>query len=100
MGTDEGVLARARERKRQEPHDDNVVTIDGYEDIEAGDEQGMVDVVSNQPVSVAIQANTLNFQLYSGGVFDDEKSCCPSGTTCNVAAMKCEKDGLAMPMGS
>ena len=50
-----------------------VVTIDGYEDIEAGDEQGMVDVVSNQPVSVAIQANTLNFQLYSGGVFDDEK---------------------------
>merc|ERR1711959_552196 len=49
-----------------------VVTIDGYEDIEAGDEQGMVDVVSKQPVSVAIQANHPDFQLYSGGIFDDE----------------------------
>ena len=38
--------------------------------------------------------------LFSSVCCEDKKSCCPSGTTCNVAAMKCEKDGLAMPMGS
>merc|ERR1712176_754182 len=48
-----------------------VVTIDGYKDIEAGDEQEMVKAVSKHPVSVAIQANQQAFQLYTGGVFDD-----------------------------
>jgi len=48
-----------------------VVTIDGFEDISAGNEQAMVEAVSSQPVSVAIQANQQAFQLYTGGVFDD-----------------------------
>merc|ERR1719262_1297577 len=49
-----------------------VVTIDGFEDVEAGNEKEMVEVVTRQPLSVAIQANHPNFQLYTGGVFDDE----------------------------
>mmetsp|Transcript_25 Transcript_25/g.59 ORF Transcript_25/g.59 Transcript_25/m.59 type:complete len:504 (-) Transcript_25:54-1565(-) len=48
-----------------------VVTIDGHEDIPAGDEQEMVKAASKHPISVAIQANHQNFQLYTGGVFDD-----------------------------
>ncbi|QDZ19432.1 papain cysteine protease [Chloropicon primus] len=48
-----------------------VVTIDGFEDVEAGNEEEMIKVVSKQPLSVAIQANHPNFQLYTGGVFAD-----------------------------
>lgn len=48
-----------------------VVTIDGHKDIPAGDEQEMVKAASKHPISVAIQANHQNFQLYTGGVFDD-----------------------------
>lgn len=48
-----------------------VVSIDGFEDIPAGNEHAMIKAVRKHPVSVAIQANHQNFQLYTGGVFDD-----------------------------
>jgi len=50
-----------------------VVSIDGHKDVDEGDEAEMLKVVTNQPLSVAIQANQRFFQLYTGGIFDDEE---------------------------
>uniref|UniRef100_A0A0E0DKY9 Uncharacterized protein n=1 Tax=Oryza meridionalis TaxID=40149 RepID=A0A0E0DKY9_9ORYZ len=47
-----------------------VVTISGYEDVPANDEQALVKALAHQPVSVAIEASGRHFQFYSGGVFD------------------------------
>jgi len=49
----------------------HVVTIDGFEDVPEDDEVALKKAVAHQPVSVAIEADHLEFQLYSGGVFDD-----------------------------
>jgi hypothetical protein len=49
-----------------------MVTIDGYEDVPQYDEVALKKAVSRQPVSVAIEADQRAFQLYMGGVFDDE----------------------------
>ncbi|XP_057963681.1 cysteine proteinase mucunain-like [Malania oleifera] len=46
-----------------------VVTIDGYEDVPAKDENSLKKAVANQPVSVAIEAGGRAFQLYQSGVF-------------------------------
>lgn len=50
----------------------NVVSISNYSDIERNDEKILKRVVSNQPVSVAIQANQPTFQQYSRGIYSDE----------------------------
>jgi len=50
----------------------HVITIDGFEDVPANDEAALLKAVANQPVSVAIEADQRAFQLYVGGVFDDE----------------------------
>lgn len=50
-----------------------VVTIDGYEDVPPNDELALKKAVSRQPVSVAIEADQRSFQLYVGGVYDDEE---------------------------
>lgn len=47
-----------------------LVTISGYEDVPANDEQALVKALAHQPVSVAIEASGRHFQFYSGGVFD------------------------------
>ncbi len=52
--------------------DKRVVTIDGYEDVPPYDEVALKKAASRQPVSVAIEADQRVFQLYQGGVFDDE----------------------------
>jgi KDEL-tailed cysteine endopeptidase len=52
--------------------DKRVVTIDGYEDVPPYDEVALKKAASRQPVSVAIEADQRAFQLYQGGVFDDE----------------------------
>ena len=49
----------------------HVVTIDGFEDVPADDETALKKAVAHQPVSVAIEADQLAFQLYAGGIFDD-----------------------------
>ncbi|CAN4105126.1 unnamed protein product [Withania somnifera] len=54
-------------RKRDESE---VVTIDGYHDVPANDEQSLLKALANQPVSVAIEASGRDFQFYKGGVFD------------------------------
>ncbi|TVU25682.1 hypothetical protein EJB05_28187, partial [Eragrostis curvula] len=45
------------------------VTIDGYEDVPANNENALQKAVANQPVSVAIEASGQDFQFYSEGVF-------------------------------
>lgn len=43
-----------------------MVTIDGYHDVPANDEQSLLKALANQPLSVAIEASTRDFQFYSG----------------------------------
>ena len=43
----------------------HVVTIDGYEDIPSNDESALLNIVAQQPVSVAIEASGRDFQLYA-----------------------------------
>jgi hypothetical protein len=50
----------------------HVVTIDGFEDVPQYDEVALKKAASQQPVAVAIEADQRAFQLYVGGVFDDE----------------------------
>ncbi|KAL3512647.1 hypothetical protein ACH5RR_025364 [Cinchona calisaya] len=49
-----------------------VVSIDGYEDVPANDEDALLKAVTNQPVSVAIDAGGSGFQFYSEGVFSGD----------------------------
>lgn len=42
----------------------HVVTIDGYEDVPQKDEKSLQKAVASQPVSVAIEAGGMAFQLY------------------------------------
>ncbi|XP_061351273.1 vignain-like [Gastrolobium bilobum] len=48
---------------------DPAVLIDGHETVPANDEDALLKAVSNQPVSVAIDAGGSDFQFYSEGVF-------------------------------
>jgi len=43
--------------------------IDGFEDVPANDEGALKKVVAHQPVSVAIEASSQDFQFYAEGVF-------------------------------
>jgi KDEL-tailed cysteine endopeptidase len=49
-----------------------MVTIDGYEDVPPYNELALKKAVSKQPVAVAIEADQRSFQLYMGGVYDEE----------------------------
>jgi cathepsin L len=57
----------------------SAVTISGYQDVPRYDEEALAVAVSNQPVSVGVDAN--NFQFYDGGVMTAD-SC---GTDLNHA---------------
>ena len=48
----------------------HVVSIDGYTDVPTNSKDALQQALSNQPVSVAIEADHRSFQMYSGGVFD------------------------------
>ncbi|KAJ3695967.1 hypothetical protein LUZ60_001344 [Juncus effusus] len=45
-------------------------TIDSYEDVTVNSESALKKAVANQPVSVAIEADTNAFQMYESGIFD------------------------------
>lgn len=47
----------------------DAVTISGYETVPRNDEDSLRAAVANQPVSVAIDAGSYEFQFYSSGVF-------------------------------
>jgi hypothetical protein len=59
---------------RRKLADRRVVSIDGYQDVPAGDERALMQAASAQPVSVAICASPA-LQFYSGGVVA-ERECC------------------------
>ncbi|KAI4336680.1 hypothetical protein L6164_015176 [Bauhinia variegata] len=61
-----------------------VVTISGYHDVPANNEPSLLKALSNQPLSVAIEASGRDFQFYSGGVFDGH---CGSELDHGVAAV-------------
>lgn len=50
-----------------------VTTIQGFHDVAKNNEKDLQKHVAEQPVSVAIQANHINFQLYHKGVFNDQR---------------------------
>ncbi|CAD6338566.1 unnamed protein product [Miscanthus lutarioriparius] len=61
IGTDMACDAIREKRK--------VVSIDSYENVPANNEKALQKAVANQPVSVAIDAGGLAFQLYSSSIF-------------------------------
>jgi len=44
-------------------------TISSYKDVTSGDENALLEAANQQPVSVAIDASHISFQLYTGGVY-------------------------------
>jgi C1A family cysteine protease len=51
----------------------NAVTISSYTDVQSStDETQLVSAIVGQPISVAIEADQQVFQMYSGGVLDDD----------------------------
>ncbi|XP_044510568.1 cysteine protease XCP2 [Mangifera indica] len=49
-----------------------MVTISGYRDVPQNNEMSLLKALAKQPISVAIEASTRDFQFYSGGVFDGD----------------------------
>ncbi|KAL5713737.1 Cysteine protease xcp1 [Ranunculus cassubicifolius] len=54
----------------QKKEESQVVSITGYEDVPRNDETSLIKALSQQPLSVAIEASGRDFQFYSGGVFN------------------------------
>ncbi|XP_027105534.1 low-temperature-induced cysteine proteinase [Coffea arabica] len=50
-----------------------IVTIDGYKDV-ADEESALLCAVVQQPISVGIDGSAIDFQLYTGGIYDGECS--------------------------
>ncbi|MCO5607889.1 hypothetical protein L7F22_062091 [Adiantum nelumboides] len=53
-------------RRKMKVH---AASIADYQDVPASDERALLKAVAHQPVSVAIDASSRDFQLYQGGVF-------------------------------
>ena len=51
----------------------SVVKVSGFKDVPHADEDALKDAVSIGPVSIAIEADKSVFQLYKGGVLDNDK---------------------------
>lgn len=52
---------------------EGIVTVESCYEIEENNQQQLKDAVYGQPVSVAIDASTPYFQMYSGGIIDSDK---------------------------
>jgi hypothetical protein len=44
----------------------DLVTISGYQDVPENDEESLLKALAQQPLSVAIEASSKDFQFYSG----------------------------------
>jgi C1A family cysteine protease len=49
---------------------DGVVQLTGYNDVTPNDENALLQALSQQPISIAIEADKYAFQFYKSGVFD------------------------------
>jgi C1A family cysteine protease len=49
-----------------------VAQINGFQEVEVGSEDSLLQAASLGPVSIAIEATSLGFMLYESGVFDDK----------------------------
>lgn len=61
----------AKDGKCKKPLPASVTTITAYTDVDSGDEGQLLKASNVGPVSIAIEADQMSFQFYSGGVFDD-----------------------------
>jgi cathepsin L len=61
----------AKDGKCKKPLPASVTTISGYTDVTQNDESQLLKAANIGPVSIAIEADQMSFQFYSGGVFDD-----------------------------
>jgi len=50
----------------------SVAKINGYADVPANDENALMSALVNQPISVAVEADTSVFQFYKSGVLDNK----------------------------
>ena len=62
---------QAEQGQCQENQCNNVVNISDYSDVEQNNEHILMRAVSQQPISVAIQANLSSFRFYKSGVYQD-----------------------------
>ncbi|KAJ6769968.1 CYSTEINE PROTEASE FAMILY C1-RELATED [Salix purpurea] len=62
----DGTCNTAKEEKK-------VVSIDGYEDIDQSD-SALLCATVQQPISVGMDGSALDFQLYTGGIYDGDCS--------------------------
>ncbi|GAV75979.1 Peptidase_C1 domain-containing protein/Inhibitor_I29 domain-containing protein [Cephalotus follicularis] len=69
---------------------DHAATISGYEAVPVNDEKSLEAAVAQQPVSVAIDAGSYEFQLYSQGVFSGQ---CGTDLNHGVTAVGYGEDG-------
>ncbi len=61
---------------------DFVAKFSSYANITMNDEAALQSAVAQQPVSIAIDASSIFFQLYSSGVFDPLFGCCGGSKPC------------------
>jgi len=49
----------------------SLIRISNYSDVTQNNEKALMRAISQQPISIAIQANKRSFQLYKSGIYDD-----------------------------
>ncbi|KAL3621658.1 Cysteine protease xcp2 [Castilleja foliolosa] len=70
-----------------------LITITSFEDVPKNDEASLLKALSKQPLSVAIEASQIDFQFYSGGVYDGD---CETELDHGVAAVGYGTDELGV----
>jgi KDEL-tailed cysteine endopeptidase len=74
----------------KEKENNHAVTISSYEKVAANDEKSLQAAVANQPVSVAVDAGSYEFQFYSEGIFTNQ---CGNDLNHGVTAVGYGEDG-------
>jgi len=69
LATEDEYPYTAEDGQCNAPSTGAVVPITSYKDIPAGDTDSLLSAISQQPVSIAVDANS--WQFYSGGIFSD-----------------------------
>jgi len=64
-------IAETSDCKQDKCHRVKKSKVKSYVDLTEGDQHGLMAAIAMQPISVAMQADQLSFQLYKEGIFDD-----------------------------